>query len=314
MNKECWDEPVFLESNEITTPWAGNRMKKYRKDVSVDTGTIREVCSYKTLSNRILSSKHQGELLRDILDDHATEIMGKTMGDQMIRIAYIDALEDLSLQVHPDDVYAKKYEQDFEKSESWYILDCSDDAYVIAGTTLLTKDELLSSIKQETVMDHMLRIQVHPQDFVMIPCHLIHACGGNILALEIGSFGGITYRLYDYGRGRQLDLEAGLKNVDLNARATIKNYPYVYQKETKRISAIQHSLFHVDILDVCIHTTIEGNGYYQILTSVQGDFMLHMNHKQYSLDMSKTVILPALISSCMIVGSGRILISYQPIK
>lgn len=305
-------EPIYLKPNLIKTVWAGNRLSKIRKITEEKIGIIREVCAYKDSSNFVASGIWKGALIKEVITANHDSILGDINGNELVRVAYIDSAENLSIQVHPDEKNARLFD-DFEKSESWYILDCDDDAYVVAGTSLTTKEALKTAIENQDLDRYLIKVPVKPGDFVMVPCNLLHACGKNILALEIGSFGGITYRLYDYGRGRPLQLDKGLEILDINLRCEKKSYPFEFRNRTIKQSAIKHYLYNVDILDIKSEASEKKKNHYHILTSVYGDFYIVIDEKEYPLTYTNTVIIPAEISSYKIRGNGRILISYQPI-
>ena len=305
-------EPIYLEPNLIDSVWAGNRLSKIREFTNKNIGIVREVCAYKDMSNIVSSGIWKGQQIKKVITDNHDSILGEIPGNELIRVAYMDTAEDLSIQVHPDEENAK-LENDFEKSESWYILDCHEDAYVIAGTYLETKEALISAIENQDLDKHIIKIPVKPGDFVMVPCNLLHACGKNILALEIGSYGGITYRLYDYGRDRPLQIKKGLEILDLELRGEKKSYPFEFQGQTIKKNAISHPLFNVDILDVESEYTEYKKNHYHILTSVYGDFLIEIDKKEYMLSYTKTLLIPANTKKYTVKGRGRILISYKQI-
>lgn len=305
-------EPIYLKPNYIRAVWAGTRLSKIRNITEEKIGIAREVCAYKNSSNTVASGRWSGEPIKKVITDNHDGILGEANGNELVRVAYIDSAEDLSIQVHPDEKNARLVD-DFEKSESWYILDCDADAYVVAGTSLKTKAALKAAIENQDLDKYLIRVPVKPGDFVMVPCNLLHACGKNILALEIGSFGGITYRLYDYGRDRPLQLNEGLEILNIGLRCGKKSYPFEFGNRTVKQSAIKHRLYHVDILDIKSEAFERKKNHYHILTNVYGDFSVIIDEKEYPLSYTNTVMIPAEIDSYGLKGDGRILISYQPI-
>lgn len=116
-------------------------------------------------------------------------------------IKLIDAKNDLSVQVHPNDEYAMKNAGEFGKTECWYILDCDDDAEIIFGFNKeITKEEFAKSIEEGTFLKYVNREKVKKGDLFFIEAGTLHAIGKGILLAEIQQNSNITYRVYDYGR------------------------------------------------------------------------------------------------------------------
>ena len=119
---------------------------------------------------------------------------------EMLRLAYLDSQDALSIQVHPDDTYAKKYNSDFGKYESWYILDALPGASLVAGTNISNQEVIKEALKNDSLDQYLQKWSVKKGDYIIIPQGMIHALGKGILALEIGTNSNTTYRFYDYQR------------------------------------------------------------------------------------------------------------------
>lgn len=303
-------KPIFCEPVYIESVWAGDRLKKIRNLNLDNIGICREICAYKNSENKIMNPEYAGMTFKDLIERHHDELIGKSEDNQLIRVAYIDAIEDLSIQVHPNEEQAKLI-GDYEKSESWYIIDCDDGATLVAGTKIEDKEVLKQAAIEGTMQEYVNEIPVKPGDFVMVPSTMLHACGKNMLAIEIGSFGGITYRLYDYGRPRGLDIEKGFEIVDPTVKTTIYHFPLEQRVKTQIKEAIRHQLFNTDILDIADETTIHGNGKYYILTCVDGNCSILNGGDCYSLDFTRTVLIPASAGDIQIKGNCRIIRSYR---
>lgn len=309
-------EPIFPKPNYIESIWGGTRLSDLRGiDASQYKGNIgisREVCAYHGVENLVESGEYKGINLHKLIIEHHQELMGDDEANELIRLAYMDPIEDLSLQVHPNEEYAFTNENDHEKSESWYILECDPKAYIIAGTTIQDKKELLRAAKQNELEKYVKKISVRKGDSILIPAGLIHACGKNMLALEVGSYGGITYRMYDYGRGRSLNLEKGFDVLDPNLQCSIIHSTINNNSDKTSVTkAIRHSLFATDIIDISSEWFTEKGNTYCILAAVDGNAELIINDKTYYLPYTKTVIIPACIRKYGIRGRSRILLSYH---
>lgn len=294
----------------IPTVWAGSRLAEIRGyNPNAGIGIIREVCSYPGSENEIDTAQFKGMNLRQLITRHQKELMGEDNADHLLRVAYIDSNENLSVQVHPNDQQASKL-GDFGKNECWYILDCDQDAQIIAG--LLTEDKHLirEAIDEKSLEDYLVKLSVKPGDFAMIPAGLIHACGAGILALEIGTFGGITYRVFDFGRLRPLDVEKSIEIMDCSLHCDVMHFSN-YSSETSRRTAVKHTDITVDILDVAGQFKFSTNSQYQILTCVENHCKIISDYDEIDLGYTKTLIVPACNSQIEISGNARLIICHR---
>lgn len=294
-------QPIYL-----SPIWSGERLKKIR-NLDKATGISREVCCYKGLENRVLNPEYVNLTVGEILKKYPHEIMGNEFKSQLIRVAFMDAIQDLSLQVHPNSYYAQQI-GDYEKSESWYILDASDNAFIYAGTTTDNFDILKKAIEENKLLDYMNKVPVRKGDFILIPAGMAHAFGKNIFGIEIGSFGGITYRLYDFGRGRELDIQNGLSVLNPRLQPTITKHPKLQKNGIT--TGVNHPLFHVDVLDVNGSYSLFTNDQYHILTCVEGSFKIRYNEKTDFIKYTETVLIPQCIKKYTLEGIGRSLVAY----
>ena len=136
-----------------------------------------------------------------------------------ILIKLIDAKDNLSVQVHPDNEYAMRVEGEYGKTEMWYIVDCNPGAELLYGFKRnITKDEFERRIKDNTLLEVLNNVPVHKGDVFFIKSGTLHAIGKGILIAEIQQNSNITYRIYDYGRmGAALSPQA-TANITLSAR------------------------------------------------------------------------------------------------
>ena len=126
-------------------------------------------------------------------------------------IKVIQANETLSVQVHPDDEYARIHEHSAGKTECWYILDAAPDAKIIYGLNKpYSRPELETAIKNNTLESCLRSVQVTKGDFIFIPAGTVHAIQGGLRLLEVQQSSDITYRLYDWGRPREVHIQKGL--------------------------------------------------------------------------------------------------------
>ncbi|MDE5763813.1 MAG: class I mannose-6-phosphate isomerase [Ruminococcus sp.] len=151
--------------------------------------------------------------LVEYLAEHP-EAMGENcrkFNDFPILIKLIDARDNLSVQVHPDEKYALEHEGEHGKTEMWYVIDCEPDSSIIYGLReKISRKDLRSAIENNTLMDKVNIVPVHKGDVFMIRAGTLHAIGKGCLIAEIQQSSNVTYRVYDYGRPRELHIDKAL--------------------------------------------------------------------------------------------------------
>ncbi|MGN0496432.1 MAG: mannose-6-phosphate isomerase, class I, partial [Lachnospiraceae bacterium] len=167
---------------------------------------------------KIKNGKFQGMTLSGLWKEHQ-EVFGNVGGDVFpLLTKIIDAKQDLSIQVHPDDCYAKEYENgSLGKMECWYVLDCKEDATIVIGHHAQSKEELKDMIAENRWKELIREIPIKKGDFFQINPGCVHAIKGGTMILETQQNSDITYRLYDYdrlsnGKKRELHID---KSIDV---------------------------------------------------------------------------------------------------
>jgi len=157
--------------------------------------------------------KFGGMTLADYLAENPEDMGTKGMTCERfpIMIKLIDARENLSVQVHPNDEYAMEHEGESGKNEMWYVVDCESDSSIIYGfKEEITKAEFRQAIEENTLLDKVNVVPVQKGDIFMIHAGTLHAIGKGCLIAEIQQSSNVTYRVYDYGRPRELHIDKAL--------------------------------------------------------------------------------------------------------
>ncbi|MCI8313097.1 MAG: class I mannose-6-phosphate isomerase [Lachnospiraceae bacterium] len=215
--------PFLLKPAGKDYLWGGHRLKDdFSKEIDMEPLAETWECSTHPDGPSIVASgAHKGMLLTEVLKEHP-EYMGthpKTDGGLPILIKFIDAKQDLSVQVHPDDEYARKYEHgSLGKTEMWYVLDATKDARLVYGFYHdISKEKLKKSLEEGSVERYLQKVKVKKDDLFYIEAGTVHAIGAGILIAEIQECSNITYRMYDYnrmdkdGKPRTLHIERALE-------------------------------------------------------------------------------------------------------
>ena len=299
MSEAIFFEPVFKE-----TIWGGDRLKKvYGYAIpSNHTGECWAISAHPNGDCKISNGTYQGKHL-SWLWDHHRELFGDLHGDVFpLLIKYIDAHDDLSVQVHPDDAYAMQYEHSLGKNECWYVLDCEENTRMVMGHHAQTKQEAMKMIELEDYAHLLHFIDIQPGDFYSIPAGTIHAICGGSLIYEVQQSSDITYRVYDYDRkdknGVKRDLHVKQSLEVLNVPG---NVPEITVSEKtlscgQEITYLQTPYFCVSCLTIhgeenfenfepmILFSVIEGNGYLNDIPLEKGmNFMIPATMKSYHL-------------------------------
>ncbi len=220
--------PFFLKPAGKDYLWGGRRLNDdYAKNIDMTPLAETWECStHPDGPSTVSSGEFEGRLLSDVLKEHP-EYLGthpQTVGELPILIKLIDAKQDLSVQVHPDDAYAYKHENGQSgKDEMWYVLDAKKDSQLIYGLNrAVTKEELSAGIADGSITKYLQKVPVHKNDVFYIKAGTIHAIGAGVLLAEVQESSNLTYRLYDYdrtdrnGHKRELHAEKALAVANLN--------------------------------------------------------------------------------------------------
>ena len=203
---------LFLKGEFVEKIWGGKRLEKefpYQFEAK-NIGEYWAISAMKEFPSKILNGKYEGENL-DFLYQNQKDLFGNENKEKFpLLIKLIDADDDLSIQVHPDDEMAKK-ENSYGKSECWYILN-EDEASIIYGLKTKDKKDAIKMIDNKK-WEELLNVEKSIKgDFFKVPAGMVHAIKKGSLILEIQQASDLTYRLYDYDR---LDKNGNLRDLHL---------------------------------------------------------------------------------------------------
>lgn len=178
---------------------------------------------HKDGENTIANGEYSGNSLTQVVKNHPEYLgeNGKKFEYFPILIKLIDAKNDLSVQVHPDNEYALRVEKEYGKTECWYILDCDEGAELIYGFNKeISSDEFRKRISDNTFLETVNKVKVKKGDLFFIEAGTLHAIGKGILLAEIQQNSNTTYRVYDYGR---LGADGNLRELHIDKAVDVTN-------------------------------------------------------------------------------------------
>lgn len=252
--------------------WGGTKLKEAGKDTDFDTiSECWELSFHKDGLTTIDSGIDTGKYLKDVVKTKDIGSIPSSFPFFPCLIKLINSADNLSVQVHPSDEYALKYENSYGKTEMWYILDAEKDAAIYLG---FKKDETKESIEKAlndgTILDHLNKFNVKPNECYFIESGTIHAIGKNVTLIEIQQNSNLTYRLYDYnrvdkfGNKRELHIEKALKVINYKKYEPIKFENNIIGKSkyftSSRVDFIDKDIIENDEKSFSEITFIEGSG------------------------------------------------------
>lgn len=298
--------------------WGGERLKKsYHK-----TAPFEKIAESWELTvrpdgmNRIADGEYAGMTLGEYFEKTGFEKIGKKyLSDRFpLLIKLIDARDRLSIQVHPSDPYALENENEFGKTEMWYIVEADENAELVFGLTPdYTTEKFDEAIRTNNVEAYMNRVKVKAGDVYFIPSGLVHAIGAGILICEIQQNSNVTYRVYDYnrpgkdGKPRELHVE--------KAKDVIVNYS---PEEIEKLRFSKGDPTDKNLLAACEKFTVSrysggdtlniGEDSFLSLTFVEGDGALIFGDADYPFRKGDTYFLPAGLGKVRIESENAVAI------
>ena len=222
-------------------------------------------------SSTIINGRYSNKNFREYLNVEGLKVLGENCRRFKffpILIKLIDAQDNLSIQVHPADDYALKFEGQLGKNEMWFILDAAPNSFIYYGLSrAVTKDELAERIKNGTLLEILRKVYVQRGDSFFIPAGTIHSVGKGILLAEIQQNSNVSYRIYDYdrigadGKPRNLHIDKAVEVASLTPFLGKKNYPHLASCEYFTVDKIN--------LDGKFFSRIEGTVTDESFLSVQ---------------------------------------------
>ncbi len=246
--------------------WGGDRLKDgFGKTTDLEIiAESWELSAHPDGQSVIASGRYKGLTFGEYLNKIGADALGwKCLSDRAfpLMIKLIDAKDDLSVQVHPDDDYALINEHEYGKSELWHIVEALPGACIYMGLKKnCTADEIRSSLKDGSVLELLNKVEVHPGEDYFIPAGTIHAIGAGIIICEVQQSSNSTYRLYDYnrvdkyGNKRRLDIDKAMDVIDLKAYNGAQKCKYFDVKTLKigksaTIDTNEESFYALMVLD-----------------------------------------------------------------
>lgn len=311
-------EPLFLESVMQEKIWGGTKLKeKFGYDIPSDkVGEYWAISAHPNGPSTVNNGPYKGLKLNEVWEQHR-EVFGNPSGEVFPLLTKIlDAADDLSVQVHPDDTYGLEHEGELGKTECWYVLEADEGAEIIYGHHATTKEELKTMIDNGEWNKLLNRVPVKKGDFFFVPSGTIHAIGGGIMILETQQSSDTTYRVYDYdrkddqGKTRELHLA---QSIDVTTVPSINPNSDIETTDNTNVTVttfVENDFFNVYQWEIHGVATFERTAPYTLASVLDGEGELIIDdNKLYELKKGMHFILPNDLKAWSIDGTLQILIS-----
>jgi len=206
-----------------------------------------------------------GWTLHEAMDHHGERLMGRLArnpaGEFPLLVKFLDANQNLSVQVHPSPAYAAAHPEAHLKSEAWYIVDAEPEAVIHKGVKEgTTPEQFREAIENNRVEELLIAVPVTPGDIHYLPSGTCHALGGGILVAEVQTPSDTTFRVYDWGReGRELHIDQALECIDYHPADTRRFEPHTRTERDGRVyeGLVRCDYFHLDRLTLPVGGSLD---------------------------------------------------------
>jgi mannose-6-phosphate isomerase len=292
--------------------WGGHKIETYlHKDFGdlPNCGETWEISGVKSDVSVVANGELEGESLADLLEKYQDQLVGKKVYDHFgnifpLLIKFIDANDDLSIQVHPNDELAKKRHNSFGKTEMWYVIEADPGSTLISGFNQpLDQQIYLDKLNSGHIMDILNKEDVKAGDVFFLPAGRVHTIGKGLLIAEIQQTSDITYRIYDFdrvddkGNKRELHTQEALAAIDYHYYG---EYKTKYQPEkNETVELVKCPYFTTNVLDFSESTSKDYSNLdsFVIHVCVAGDYVLMADGKEYPVKMGESILLPKTIDA-----------------
>ena len=301
--------------------WGGSEISKF-KNLDKETSGIGESWEISAVENNV-SIIENGELAGTPLDVLINKEKARLVGEKVFNkfgdkfpllIKFIDARDDLSIQVHPNDSLAKQRHNSFGKTEMWYVVKAAPEAFIFSGfKDKITPEEYVEKVADNTFTNTLQKHFVKAGDVYFIPAGRVHAIGSGCFVAEIQQTSNITYRIYDYnrkdvnGNTRELHTELAKDAIDYNVYDSYKTDYDTKHNQTNELVTCEYFTTNLLELDKTFQIDISNIDSFIIYICLEGACKI-IDNKQNEISLSKgeTALIPAETQNLIITPSDKV--------
>jgi mannose-6-phosphate isomerase len=299
--------------------WGGTKLNSYLNK-NIESQTTGESWEISTVSGDISvvnSGFLKGKNINEIIALYPEEILGKSViakfGKQFpLLFKFIDAKEDLSIQLHPNDTLAKERHNSFGKTEMWYVMQADADARLVVGFKKNSNQkEYLEKLENNDLISLLNEYPVKQGDVFFLETGTIHAIGAGVVVAEIQQTSDITYRIYDWdridanGKGRELHTELALDAINFNTKDSKIDYSEVPNESSQVVNC---PYFKTNIIALQDHYIWKkSTESFTVFMCTNGQFEVIINGEIMQYQMGDTLLMPAIIEQLTLRGKATLL-------
>lgn len=302
--------------------WGGNKLQTlFGKELqSEQTGESWELSTVGNDISIISNGSYKGLPFSELVNKFPKEVLGEKVyqkfGKQFpLLFKLLDACEDLSIQVHPNDELAQKRHNSFGKTEMWYIIQADKNSRNIIGfAEKSSSEQYLEKLKNKELLSILKEEKVQKGDVFFLETGTVHAIGKGIVLAEIQQTSDITYRIYDWdrtdnnGNSRELHLDLALDAINYNPTQTRKEYS---KTENKENTIVESRYFSVNFIPLNGSLKMTKNqDSFRVYMCTDGSFSVFCNNEKYDFQKGDTILFPAVLNEFTLEGKAALLEVY----
>lgn len=295
--------PIFK-----TTIWGGEKIAPF-KHIETQQSCIGESWEISGVSGSesiVAGGPDDGKSLTELVKEHGSRLLGKkvaaTYGQEFpLLIKFIDACQDLSVQVHPDDeLAAKRHDGSRGKTEMWYVVDAAPGAKLLSGfSRSVSRDEYQKAVDENEIAEILSESEVKPGDVFFLPAGRVHAIGAGCFVAEIQETSDITYRIYDYdrrdadGNPRELHTELAKDAIDFSVESDYRTHYEALPDRPVELVECRHFTTSLYDLGKAIDIPVAVNDSFLILMCLEGEAEVKDSDSELLLRRGESILIPA---------------------
>ncbi|MGL4973035.1 MAG: type I phosphomannose isomerase catalytic subunit [Culicoidibacterales bacterium] len=308
--------PIQFESIYYEKIWGGRGLETIRQNLpSGKIGESWDVALHPNGMSIVANGDDAGKSFSELIEKYQYQLLGTKISINTfpLLVKVITAGENLSIQVHPDDAYALEHEKQLGKTEAWYVLAAEADAQLIIGVKPKAEQEYQQALKNGTdLLPYLNQVPVEAGDCFLIPSGCVHAIGAGVTLIEIQQNSDVTYRLYDYGRPREIHVEQGIAVTDFKIKTKNAKYNPVQEYESYYEKLLCENQYFV-MKEMTIQQEVQclsNPEHFEIVTCIDGLVVLSGENFKETMRLGESMLIPAALGKYKMTGQAKLIRSY----
>ncbi len=296
--------------------WGGRDIENFRNNMpNGNIGESWDVACHPNGNSIVANGKYKGKSLQNLIKEQGEQLLGKSISKDKfpLLLKIINAKENLSLQVHPNDGYAINNEGELGKTEAWYVMEAQEDASLIVGTKDCTREKFIEAIEKGDFDKYINKVAVKKGEVYFVESGLVHGIGKGVTVVEIQQNSDTTYRVYDYNRGRELHIDKALEVIDFSLKGEKSNGIIIKKEGYEKTYFCLSPYFSLEKYNISKELREESDKErFYIFTCVEGQGVIEYNDGKEEILKGDSIFIPATLGKYKIQGNLQLLKTYVP--